>query len=109
MLLVGAVLLAVFVLPRAWGVVLVVLAAAIEVAEIWVWIRLSRRGKVRAGAEALVGATGVAVTDCRPDGSVRVRGELWRARCDAGVGAGERIRITRLEGLTLTVEPAAEP
>ena len=42
---------------------------------------------------------------CRPLGEVRVRGEIWQARCDRGAGAGDMVRITGLDGLTLLVEP----
>jgi membrane protein implicated in regulation of membrane protease activity len=36
---------------------------------------------------------------------VRVRSELWEARCDEGADAGERVRIASINGLTLTVVP----
>ena len=105
MLLVGAVLLAVFVLPSPWGTVAVATAAVVELAEVFFWVWLSKRASVRVGPEALIGARGQVVVDCKPEGQVRVEGELWRARCEAGAGAGERVRITALEGLTLVVEP----
>jgi membrane-bound ClpP family serine protease len=104
MLLVGALLLALFVLPTPWSVVLVVAAAAVEVAETAFWIRYSRRRRARVGPEALIGARGEAVTDCRPEGQVRLSGELWQARCDAGVEAGASVRVVAREGLTLVVE-----
>ena len=105
MLFVGAVLLALFVVPAPWGLVLVSLAAVVEVAETYFWIRLSRRRRVQAGAETLIGARAVVASPCRPAGQVRVQGELWRARCDAGAEPGETVRIVGREGLTLLVEP----
>ena len=66
-------------------------------------IRRSRRGTPRIGAEALVGAEGVAVDDCRPAGRVRVHGEAWRANCPEGVDAGERVVVSGVSGLTLEV------
>ena len=75
----------------------------IEIGEAAFWIRLSRRRRPAVGAEALVGAEGVAVTDCRPQGQVRVRGELWSAVCADGVGAGDRIIVEGVSGLTLQV------
>lgn len=107
MLLVGAALLAFFVLPDAWDVPVVAVAAVAEIAETFVWIWLSRRGRVRMGPETLVGATAQVVRACRPTGQVRVHGELWQARCERGAGVGERVLVTRLEGLTLVVERAA--
>ena len=105
MLLVGAVLLAVFVLPSPWGVVAVAAAGLVEVAEVFLWIRLSKRARVRVGPEALIGTRADVVRACRPDGQVRVDGELWQAHCPAGADPGERVRVTALEGLTLVVEP----
>ena len=105
MLFVGAVLLAVFVLPAPWGLVLVGGAAVVEIAETFFWIHLSRRWRVRAGAETLIGARAEVVSPCRPLGQVRVEGELWRARCRAGAEAGETVRVLGRDGLTLLVEP----
>lgn len=107
MLLVGAILLAVFVLPGRWAVTVVALAAVVEVAETLFWIWLSRRGKVKMGPETLVGAFAQVVTPCAPLGQVRLQGELWRARCEEGAEPGERVRIRALDGLTLLVERAA--
>jgi membrane protein implicated in regulation of membrane protease activity len=106
MLLVGAVLLAYFVLPPVWGAVAVVLAAAIEIGETAFWIRLSRRRRVQVGAETLIGAVAVVASPCRPDGQVRLSGELWGARCDEGADAGEPVVVTGRNGLTLVVERA---
>jgi membrane protein implicated in regulation of membrane protease activity len=57
----------------------------------------------RVGAEALVGAEGVALSDCRPSGRVRVRGESWRALCQEGVDAGEPVVVLAVADLTLEV------
>lgn len=105
MLFVGAILLALFVLPAPWGLVLVGVAAVVEIAETFFWIHLSRRWRVRAGAETLIGARGEVASPCRPLGQIRVAGELWRARCEDGAEAGERVRVVGREGLTLLVEP----
>ncbi len=105
MLFIGAILLALFVLPEPWGLVLVAAAAVIEVAETWFWIRFSRRRRVQAGSETLIGAGAVVATPCRPLGQVRIDGELWRASCGAGAEAGERVRVVGRDGLTLLVEP----
>ena len=107
MLLVGAILLAVFVLPGRWAVAVVALAAVVEVVETLFWIWLSRRGKVKMGPETLVGAVAQVVTPCAPLGQVRLQGELWRARCEEGAEPGERVRVQALDGLTLVVERAA--
>ena len=41
---------------------------------------------------------------CRPTGQVRIGGEIWEARCEAGADVGETVRVTGLDGLTLLVE-----
>ena len=105
MLFVAAVVLAIFVVPHPWGLVLVAAAAVVELAESWFWIRFSRRWRIRAGAETLIGSTAQVVSECRPVGQVRVQGELWGARCDAGAGVGETARVVGREGLTLLIEP----
>jgi membrane-bound serine protease (ClpP class) len=105
MALLTAILLAVFVLPRHWGIVAVVSGGLIEGAESWFWIRWSQRRRAAVGAEALVGAIAKVATDCMPVGQVRIHGELWRARCDAGAAAGEEVRVVAVHGLTLVVEP----
>lgn len=107
MVLVGAILLAVFVLPVPWSVVAVSAAAAVEVGEAFFWIWLSRRRRVQMGPETLIGATAEVVAPCRPTGQVRIQGELWRARCPGGADVGERVRVRELDGLTLVVERAA--
>ena len=83
----------------------ILVGLTIELGEASFWIRRSRRGRPRIGAEALVGAEGVALDDCRPAGRVRVHGEIWRATCPDGVGAGERVVVTGVSGLTLEVRP----
>src|SRR4029450_13160382 len=98
-----AIFLAVFVLPTGWGIAAIVVGMAIELGEAGFCIRLSQRRRPVIGAEALVGAEGVAVSDCRSHGRVRVRGEVWQAVCEDGVGAGEPVVVTGVSGLTLQV------
>jgi membrane-bound serine protease (ClpP class) len=65
----------------------------------------ARRNKVVTGIDAMIGETAVAVVDLNPAGTVLVRGEYWSAQASARVPAGERVRITGIDGLTLRVEP----
>lgn len=75
-----------------------------EIGEAGFWVWLSKRRKPAIGAEALAGADGVAVTDCRPNGRVRVHGEVWRAVCPEGASAGDEVVVQRVESdLTLLV------
>jgi membrane protein implicated in regulation of membrane protease activity len=106
MLLVGAIVLAVLVLPPGWGIAAVTLGIAIEVAEVGFWIRFLRRYRIVTGAEGLVGSKAEVIEACDPRGRVRFRGEIWHAHCDSGAEIGERVTITGVHGLTLSVEPA---
>ena len=105
MLLVGAILLAVFVLPPGWGIAAVTAGIVIEVAEVVLWVRFLRRYRVRTGPEALVGRRAEVIEACNPLGRVRLRGEIWHARCDQGARVGEGVLVSRVVGLTLEVEP----
>ena len=107
MILLGAILLAVFVLPSAWAVPVIVLGAIVEVAETFFWVWYSRRHRARVGAETLIGETAEVVTRCAPLGQVRLQGEIWRAQCEEGADPGEQVRVLGLEELTLVVERAS--
>ena len=104
MILLTGILLAIFIIPDRWDVPVVIGFAVLEVTETLVTWRLSRRGAVKVGVETLIGAVGIAVTDCKPEGTVRAHGEAWQARCESGVDAGQRVRVVGRDGLTLIVE-----
>jgi len=68
----------------------------------------SRRWKSVTGKEELIGAPGIAVAQLSAgsEGMIRVHGELWRAESSRPVQEGETVRVLRVEGLKLYVEPA---
>ncbi len=105
MLLIVSLLLAVFVLEEPWSWAAVVVGVTLELGESWFYVRWSQRRRPHVGVEALVGRQAVVASDCRPEGQVRVAGELWRARCEEGASAGEAVVVRAVEGLTLAVEP----
>ena len=92
-----------------WAFVLLLLAALAEAAEILFLRRWARHLKYRYKPvdpdEALVGLVAEVVTPCRPNGQVRVRGEIWEANCASGAGEGASVRVERVESLTLFVVP----
>jgi membrane-bound serine protease (ClpP class) len=59
------------------------------------------------GREWMVGELGDAATAVEPEGTVRVRDALWRARANRAtpIAAGDRIRVVAIDGLVLEVEP----
>jgi membrane-bound serine protease (ClpP class) len=110
MVLVIGVLIGLFVVPDEWTVPVIAAAAVLEIAETFVSIRIARRfGRPKAGPERLLGATGRAVTTCRPRGQVRVHGEVWQAHCAVGADVDDRIRVIARDRLVLEVEPVSQP
>ncbi|HEY1366465.1 MAG TPA: NfeD family protein [Gaiellaceae bacterium] len=110
MVLLLAILLAVLV-PVAWpwNAVLIIAGCLLEIVEVLVlrrWShRLDRRLRPVTGSESMIGQTAEVVAQCRPLGQVRVHGELWEARCEAGADPGETVRVDAIEGLALVVSP----
>jgi len=71
-----------------------------------VMLAVKARGRpVVSGREDLVGASGEVVEDFTGDGWVRVRSETWRALSAVPLSRGQRVRVTRIDGLTLDVVP----
>lgn len=72
----------------------------------------SRGWKQSTGREQLIGAEGEATQAFRPGEApkemVRVHGELWRAASTQEISVGARVRVVRVDGLTLYVEPAGK-
>jgi membrane protein implicated in regulation of membrane protease activity len=101
-----ALLLALFVLPSPWGLVAVVVAGVIDIAETGLFIWWSKRRQSAVGAQTLVGRRGVAVRDLWPTGQIKIDGEIWAARCDGGCDSGTEVVVRSVEGLTLVVDPA---
>ena len=71
----------------------------------------SRRWKTATGKEEMIGSQGVAMGPLAAGavGMVRVHGELWKAESSKPLQEGQTVRILRIEGLKLYVEPAEEP
>lgn len=106
MIAVLGILLGLFVVPDAWTIPVIAGALGLEVVETFVSLRIARRfGPARVGPERLIGQTGRVVEACRPMGRVRVRGEVWQARCDAQAEVDDLVRVVSRERLVLSVEP----
>lgn len=59
------------------------------------------------GREWMIGEVGEAVVDVDPDGTVRVRDALWRARVNRAtpIDAGDPVKVVSIAGMILEVEP----
>ena len=69
-----------------------------------------RHRKVTTRDEQLVGREGTVVRDLEPNGVVQVAAEEWSATAVRGTPRrGDRVRVVKMEGLTLQVEPVETP
>ncbi len=72
-------------------------------------IASARRRPLQLGVGGLLGAEGSALSEVGPrGGEVFVHGEYWQARSDAEIPKGSRVRVSAVEGLTVTVVPISE-
>jgi len=74
-------------------------------------LRLAIAAKLRktvTGDQGMIGELGVVKADLAPAGKVFVHGEIWDAHAVQNIPKGSRIRVRKIEGLTLEVEPDKE-
>lgn len=64
----------------------------------------AQMAKPATGSEGLIGEIGVARTRLDPEGKVFVHGEFWNAYSDGTIEEGEKIRVSKTDGLKLKVE-----
>jgi membrane-bound serine protease (ClpP class) len=96
-----------------WGVSLVTalgmtLPFALIVIFLMRLVLQSRSWKQVTGLEQLVGEIGEVIQPLGSDraaGMVRIHGELWQAVGQQGIPLGAQVRVRKVEGLTLQVEP----
>jgi len=69
----------------------------------------SRKWKPQTGVEGMIGQEGTVVGALSEgvEGMVRVHGELWRANAAQPIAEGTPVRVLRVEGLRIFVEPTA--
>jgi membrane-bound serine protease (ClpP class) len=97
-------------LPVAAIVIAGVILAAFIVFASRKAIAAHRDEPVRTGSEELIGAIAEVREPLDPTGQVFVSGALWQARVSEGtIAPGNRVRIRAVDGLTLHVEPVADP
>jgi len=66
----------------------------------------SRKERLLVGAAGMVGELGEVTSEVGPDaGQVFVHGELWAARSESRMPRGTPVRIQKVDGLVLRVEP----
>jgi len=70
----------------------------------WLASRSLRRPVVT-GVQTMVGATAEVLETFSGKGRIRYGGEIWNALSASAMSAGQVVRITRVDGLTVWVEP----
>jgi membrane-bound serine protease (ClpP class) len=93
--------------PPWWVLVLVCGATLLFVLSGMTAMVRSRFSTPTIGREELIGEMGTAEVGVDPDGVVRVRDALWRARTNRAtpIAAGDTVRVVAVEGVMLEVEP----
>ncbi|MEJ1966371.1 MAG: NfeD family protein [Gammaproteobacteria bacterium] len=111
---IGAVIISAFVIHSASvpgiDVVLPLVAGLAVVGGIVVvgtgWLaRKSMRERVVTGPQGMIGAQAQAIDGFSDKGTVQFGNEIWNARTRAPVSAGQPVRILKVDGLVLWVEP----
>jgi membrane-bound serine protease (ClpP class) len=70
------------------------------------WLaRRSMKEPVVTGAQGMIGARAEAIESFSETGTVQYGAEIWKARTRAPVQAGQPVRIVKVDGLELWVEP----
>jgi membrane-bound serine protease (ClpP class) len=88
-------------------VVLPVVFGFVAIATLLVRLGLAaQRQPAVTGASGMIGEAGQVMSAIEPNrpGRVTTHGEVWRAISDQALPAGSRIRVTRVDGLLLTVQ-----
>jgi len=65
----------------------------------------ARKSQVITGVEQLLHETATALDDFETSGLVDIRGETWRAVTRSPIKKGQRLKVLRVDGLTLEIEP----
>ncbi len=109
-LVIGALLLVDSPIPEMRVKLATALAVSIPLGGITVFLMTialrARRSKAVTGIDGLIGEVAVAQTALAPAGKVFVHGEIWDAISSANVAVGEKVRVRKVDGLELSVEPA---
>jgi membrane-bound serine protease (ClpP class) len=90
----------------SWSVIIasVIITTFFFVVILGLGIKAQRR-KPTTGMEGLNGETGDVIETLKPEGVVRIQGEIWNAESLSGtIQKGKRVRVVKINGLKLLVE-----
>ena len=66
----------------------------------------ARKAKLLTGLQTMVGEMGFSRTPLNPEGTVFVHGEYWQARSNHAIEAGQKVRVERIDNMTIWVTEA---
>jgi len=94
-------------------VALIITLAVISALFVFLVVRMGVQARGRplvSGPQTLVGGRGEVVADFAGGGWATISGEIWRVCSTVPLTQGQRVRVTRVDGMTLHVEPqSTEP
>jgi membrane-bound serine protease (ClpP class) len=89
------------------GIALIIIALIVAVI-FYLGVKAQFR-RVKTGKEALIGSKGIATTDLKPKGEIRVMGEFWEATAkDATISVGQAVEVVGMDGMLLVVKPVEQ-
>lgn len=93
------------------GVLIALMAALAAFAIITYWLgSRALKKKPVVGLTDMVGARGRAVSDIAPEGTIRIKGELWESKAEGRkISAGTKVTVVGQEGLKLIVRREKSP
>ena len=92
-----------------WGLIVLTVAWAVYAVTTYRSGSRALRKKPQIGLPHMVGSKGKVVSPLIPEGQVKIRGELWRAKsaADGRMDIGEEVTVVGQEGLELIVSKGA--
>jgi membrane-bound serine protease (ClpP class) len=81
----------------------ILVASGFFIVVIWLAVKAQMR-KHFTGTEAMIGAEAEAATDIADEGKVFLEGEYWKAISKEPVKKGAKVKVVKVEGLSLIVE-----
>ena len=89
------------------GITLIIVALIVAVI-FYVGVKAQFK-RVKTGKEALIGAKGLATTDLKPNGEIRIMGEFWQATAkDSEIATGQAMEVLGMDGMFLVVKSAEQ-
>jgi membrane-bound serine protease (ClpP class) len=93
------------------GLPVIVATGLVSLGFIFITINLAmkiRKKDVVTGVQSMIGMVGVAIDEFEQEGTVKIRGEIWKATSDFPIREGDEIRVVDVNGLRLKVEKGGQ-